>query len=298
MPSAVEHVEQALDVVGGVDHDRLAGLAIADEVDEVDHLAGDRIRAGEVATGEQLAEVQAVVHILCTLWRGASMRSASTWAACWWSPTTVCSAAALDDAGIAHDRDRFGVGPLPGHGGDGPGRRPMPEDFTDYLRGFLAAVGVPDGRPGAGARPARLDVLRTPVWCQPVPGFARRAARPRTTRACAWPSRRTATARWPITSPATSGCRWATARACRWRWSPTRASSASASPTRGSSRPRSTRSTCAPERILHVGDSVHYDVDGGAAVGHADGPHGPVRAVRVDRPPARRGPSTSCSTLG
>ena len=23
----------------------------------------------------------------------------------------------------------------------------------------------------------------------------------------------------------------------------------------------------APERILHIGDSVHYDVDGGAAVG-------------------------------
>ena len=50
-----------------------------------------------------------------------------------------------------------------------------------------------------------------------------------------------------------------------------------------------------PERILHVGDSVHYDVDGGCGRGHADGPHGPLRAVRVDRPPPTCGPSTRCS---
>ena len=54
-----EDVEQALDVVGGVDHDGLAGLAVADQVHEVHHLAGDRIRAGEVAAGQQLAEVEA-----------------------------------------------------------------------------------------------------------------------------------------------------------------------------------------------------------------------------------------------
>ena len=38
-----EHVEQLADRVGGVDDDGLAGLAVADEVHEVDHLAGDRI---------------------------------------------------------------------------------------------------------------------------------------------------------------------------------------------------------------------------------------------------------------
>jgi hypothetical protein len=38
-----EHVEEALDVVGRVDGHRLAGLAVADEVHEVHHLAGDRV---------------------------------------------------------------------------------------------------------------------------------------------------------------------------------------------------------------------------------------------------------------
>ena len=54
-----EHVEDALGVVGGVDHDRLARLAVADQVDEVDHLAGHRVVGGDVAAGEQLAEVEA-----------------------------------------------------------------------------------------------------------------------------------------------------------------------------------------------------------------------------------------------
>ena len=44
-----------------VDDQRLAGLPVADEVHEVHHLAGDRVVGGEVAAGEQLAEVEAVV---------------------------------------------------------------------------------------------------------------------------------------------------------------------------------------------------------------------------------------------
>ena len=62
-PHAVgrQDVEQVLHRVGGVDRHRLAGLAVADEVDEVDHLAGHHVALGEVATGQQLAEIQAVV---------------------------------------------------------------------------------------------------------------------------------------------------------------------------------------------------------------------------------------------
>ena len=48
--------------VRGVDDERLALLAVADEVREVDHLPGDRVVGGEVAAGEQLAEVQAIVR--------------------------------------------------------------------------------------------------------------------------------------------------------------------------------------------------------------------------------------------
>ncbi len=43
------------------------------------------------------------------------------------------------------------------------------EDFTDYLAGFLAAVGV-DVAERRHAHDALVDLLRTPVWCQPVPG--------------------------------------------------------------------------------------------------------------------------------
>ena len=54
-------LDQLADGVRGVDDERLARLAVADEVHEVDHLAGDRVVGGEVAAGEQLAEVQAIV---------------------------------------------------------------------------------------------------------------------------------------------------------------------------------------------------------------------------------------------
>ena len=55
-----EHLEDAGDVVGGVDHNGLTGLAVTNEVDEVDHLLSQRISAGDVAARQQLAEVQTV----------------------------------------------------------------------------------------------------------------------------------------------------------------------------------------------------------------------------------------------
>jgi putative hydrolase of the HAD superfamily len=77
-------------------------------------------------------------------------------------------AAALDEVGAPHDRSLFG----PGH------YRAMaamdraasdPEDFTDYLWGFVDAVAVPADA-ATRAHDALLDVLHTPVWSQPVPG--------------------------------------------------------------------------------------------------------------------------------
>ena len=56
-----QDVEQVLHGVGGVDRHRLAGLAVADQIDEVDHLAGHHVALGEVATGEQLPEIEPVV---------------------------------------------------------------------------------------------------------------------------------------------------------------------------------------------------------------------------------------------
>ena len=63
-PHAVglEDVEEVLHGVGGVDGHRLTGLAVADEVDEVDHLAGHHVAVREVAAREQLPEVQPLVR--------------------------------------------------------------------------------------------------------------------------------------------------------------------------------------------------------------------------------------------
>ena len=50
------------DVVGAChhEHELEIGLAIADEVGEVAHLLGHDVAGGEIAAGEQLAEVQTV----------------------------------------------------------------------------------------------------------------------------------------------------------------------------------------------------------------------------------------------
>src|SRR5688500_4581347 len=75
---------------------------------------------------------------------------------------------ALTEAGIAHDRDRFGVGHYLAMAAMDRATSD-PEDFTDYLWGFLTAVAVPEADQPR-AHELLDDVLRTPVWCQPVPG--------------------------------------------------------------------------------------------------------------------------------
>ena len=47
--------------VGGVDRDGVAALTVADEVDEVHHLAGERVTRCDVEPGQKLAEVKAFV---------------------------------------------------------------------------------------------------------------------------------------------------------------------------------------------------------------------------------------------
>jgi putative hydrolase of the HAD superfamily len=77
-------------------------------------------------------------------------------------------AGALRRAEAQFDRSRFGVGHYLAMASVDEAVS-EPEDFTDYLGGFLAAVGVPEA--DRARAHARLEpVLSTPVWCQPVPG--------------------------------------------------------------------------------------------------------------------------------
>jgi hypothetical protein len=54
---------QAFDIPRRIHDHRLPTRAIPDEVAEVDHLSGNRIGAGEVPSGEQLAKVEVLVVV-------------------------------------------------------------------------------------------------------------------------------------------------------------------------------------------------------------------------------------------
>jgi FMN phosphatase YigB (HAD superfamily) len=173
-------------------------------------------------------------------------------------------ACVLDRLGADHDRGAF----APAH------YRAMaamdaaasdPEDFTDYLDGFLEAVSVPVAdRPAAHA--GLTEVLRTPVWCQPVPGSRSGIA-----------ALGSAGIRLAVTSNS-DGTVEDHLRRHEWcQLGPgagARVEVVTDSGVVGVGKPdpRVFQATIdalrvPPERILHVGDSVHYDVDGGAAVG-------------------------------
>src|SRR5688500_8185389 len=74
----------------------------------------------------------------------------------------------LDRLGVAYDRSRFGIGHYEAMAAMDEATSD-PEDFTDYLWGFLVAVDVPEAH-RERAHDALSDIMRTPVWCQPVPG--------------------------------------------------------------------------------------------------------------------------------
>jgi putative hydrolase of the HAD superfamily len=172
---------------------------------------------------------------------------------------------ALSSAGIEHDRSRFGAGhyvamaALDRASAD-------PEDFTDYLWAFVAAVDVPEVD-RARAHDALLAILLTPVWCQPVAG-----------------------SRVALRALAASGLRLAVTSNSdgtiadllrRHEWVQVgddgpgvavEVITDSGLVGVGKPDPRVFQATIdalalPPERILHIGDSVHYDVHGAAAVG-------------------------------
>ncbi len=172
---------------------------------------------------------------------------------------------ALASAGVGHDASRFGVGhylamaALDRAAAD-------PEDFTDYLRELVLVAGVPeDERPRAVD--ALTGVLVTPTWCQPVPG-SREALR----------SLAAAGLRLSVTSNSDGNV---ADHLRRHEWVqvgdhgpgvPVEVITDSGNVGVGKPDPRVFQATIdglglPPERILHVGDSVHFDVAGAAAVG-------------------------------
>jgi len=180
-------------------------------------------------------------------------------------------AGALDGLEIGYDRSAFGVGHyLAMVAMDRAASEP--EDFTDYLWGFLAAVDVADAD-RRRAHDALQERLHTPIWCQPVPG-----SRDGVAQIVA------AGVRIAITSNS-DGRVEDLLRRHEWvqvgdgPGAEVEVVTDSGIVGVGKPDPRVFRATVdglglAPDRILHLGDSVHYDVEGAIAVG--------MQAVHMD----------------
>lgn len=173
-------------------------------------------------------------------------------------------ARALDKAGTSYDFDAFGPGHY--HAMAAMDRAASEaEDFTDYLGGFLDAVAVPLADQEVAHR-ALDDVLNTPVWCQPVAGSRRGVAR------LAAEGLRLA-----VTSNS-DGTVEAHLRRHEWvQVGPGPGAEVVVVTDSGAvgvakPDPHLFQATIdaldvAPDRVLHVGDSAYYDVEGAAAVG-------------------------------
>lgn len=186
-------------------------------------------------------------------------------------PDHAVLAAALDREGIAFDRSRFGVGHyLAMAAVDAAASKP--EDFTDYLDGFVAAVAVPSVE-RERAHVALAAVLATPVWCQPVAG-SREGVRALVAEGV----------RIAITSNS-DGTIAEHLAAHEWvqlgDGPLVKVEVITDSGVIGAAKPAPEvyAATVAglglePHEVLHVGDSVHYDVEGAAACG--------LRSVHMD----------------
>lgn len=173
-------------------------------------------------------------------------------------------AGALSRERISFDRSRFGVGHYLAMASVDAAAS-SPEDFTDYLDGFLAAIAVADAdRPRAHG--ALADVLATPVWCQPLPG-ARDGVR----------ALEAAGLRLAVTSNSDGTI---ADHLRRHEWVQVGAGPGAAvevitdSGVVGVGKPAPAMYEATLDGlglpaagVLHVGDSVHYDVDGAAACG-------------------------------
>lgn len=171
---------------------------------------------------------------------------------------------ALEGGAVEHDRARFGEGHYLAMAAMDRATSD-PEDFADYLWGFLAAVGVPEGD-RVKAHVLLDGVLRTPVWCQPVPGS--RAG----LRALAAAGLRLAVTSNSDGTVADLLRRHAWVQVGDGPGVPVEVITDSGILGVGKPDPRVFAATIdglglAPERILHIGDSVHYDIEGAAAVG-------------------------------
>ena len=178
---------------------------------------------------------------------------------------------ALDGLGVTYRRADFGRGHYLAMAAMDRAVS-APEDFTDYLWGFLAAVDVPEPD-RRRAHDALQERLHTPIWCQPVPGsrdgVAQLAA---------------AGVRLAITSNS-DGRVEDLLRRHEWvqvgdgPGAVVEVVTDSGDVGVGKPDPRVFQATIdvlalAPARILHVGDSVHYDVEGAINVG--------MQAVHMD----------------
>jgi putative hydrolase of the HAD superfamily len=178
---------------------------------------------------------------------------------------------ALQQHGVPHDRARFfdghyhAMAEVERSGSD-------PEEFTDYQRGFLRAVDVPDEYLELGAA-VLTEVMSCPLWCQRVPGSQAAA-------------RRLAAAglRLALTSNADGTIEEMLRRHEIAQVGPGPGIAVehitdSGIVGRAKPDPAMFLTTAAglglePERILHIGDSAGFDAEGAAAVG--------MLAVHVD----------------
>lgn len=178
---------------------------------------------------------------------------------------------ALHRAHISFDRSRFDAGHYLAMAAVDAASS-SPEDFTDYLDGFAAAVSVPADDRGR-AHGALADVLTTPAWCQPLPG-ARAGVRALVA----------AGVRLAVTSNS-DGTIADHLRRHEWvqlgegPGATVEVITDSGVLGVGKPDPAVYAATVAglrlpAARVLHVGDSVHYDVDGAASCG--------LQAVHMD----------------
>ena len=178
---------------------------------------------------------------------------------------------ALDRCRARYDRGAFGVAHYRAMAAVDAALS-EPEDFTDYLHGFLEAVSVP-APDRDRAHDELAPLLMTPVWCQPLPG-----------------------ARAGVAALAAAGLRLAVTSNSngtiadhlrRHEWVqvgdgpgvPVEVVTDSGVVGVGKPDPAMYDATLAgldlpADRVLHVGDSVVYDVDGAAACG--------LRSVHMD----------------
>ena len=150
--------------------------------------------------------------------------------------------------------------------------RSEPEEFTDYQRGFLRAVDVPDEFLELGAA-VLTEIMSCPLWCQRVPGSQAAARRLAATGL-----------RLALTSNADGTIedmlrRHEVAQVGRGPGIAVEHITDSGIVGKAKPEPEMFLTTAAalglaPDRILHVGDSGGFDADGAAAVG--------MLAVHVD----------------